>query len=231
MVGWRGIWCNTSTTPGEADWRRCRAWWSGRRERNRECEIKKQKKQKRVRQGEAREDEKNTLFYVLFFFQFFQFTSCLNSGWSRVESLEKEKKKRNSSRIPCDCTADEAKPLPQLEETNLTHLWIPFNLQKKKKKISLQEKKQKNNKRTKTRSKKHETASPRHLTQWTLQRSHCKVAFMCWDGTTRRKSRLKGRRVQRKTRWLTWDLFVFSANRMRGPSPVNVFVPDRKPRR
>lgn len=148
----------------------------------------------------------------------------MESSWV----VRKKKEERNSSRIPCDSTADEAKPLPQLEKTNLTHLWIPFNLQKEKKNIAARKKM--NNKRTK-REAKRETASLWHLTQWTLQRSHCKVAFMCWEGTTRCKTRLKGRRVQQKTQWLTRDLFVFSANRMRGPSPVNVFVPDRKPRR
>lgn len=103
------------------------------------------KKKKGVRQGGlggrlCTRGLKGIQGFFVFLFNFFNLRVVLIRDGVELSRQEK-KRERNSSRIPCDSTADEAKPLPQLEKTNLTHLWIPFNLQKEKKKILLQEKK------------------------------------------------------------------------------------------
>lgn len=175
--------------------------------------------------------ERNTRVFFLFLFNFFQFTSCFNSGRSRAESSGKKKKRKKRFPHPLrqHSWRGQTSSTAGKDQSDSFVDSIQSTKGKKKKKYCC--KKKKRTIKGQNAKAKRETASLWHLTQWTLQRSHCKVAFMCWDRTTRRKTRLKGRRVQQKTRWLTRDLFVFSANRMRRPSPVNVFVPDRKPRR
>lgn len=119
---------------------------------------------------------------------------------TRVESIssgvESEKKqKANSSRIPCDGAADEAKALPQLEETNLTHLWTPFNRQQEEKKMSPRRERKRTIKGRPGEAP-NSGASPDEPFSGVVETQ----LFMWRDGTTRRKTLWKGPRLRWKRR-------------------------------
>lgn len=193
LAYWGGIWSNTcislSMTRGEADWRRCKIWWNRRWEaeweRNTEWEIKKGWSEEEYEVDSLRWGPKE--FKVL---AADEFTSCFNSGWTR-----QGKKTVPASLQQCSWRGQTS---PQLEKTNLTHLWIPFNvyhLQKEKyRRGAIKKKKRKE----KDSGAKRKTVLLRHLTQWTFQRSHSKVVFMCWERTTRHKTLLEEQQMKRK---------------------------------